>query len=260
MPFHTKSGAGNESLHSMATKEEMLKRVRGALRPTSELGLPAQPRGRETLPELGRVLPPVPAEELVRKFEAEFQKVSGIAHHASSSRELDQVLDEILSSCGPGPAIFSRNRILGELNLPERIKSLGRPVIAWPQDGSVTAEEIERFRGECFSSAVGVTGVEFALAESGSLVLSSLTEGSQLASLAPPVHIAVYRRAQVVETLEEVLAAVPIPREPGRSISGRSVVFITGSSRTADIEQITVRGVHGPTQLHAILTEDSCFP
>ncbi|MGH9357145.1 MAG: LUD domain-containing protein, partial [Terriglobia bacterium] len=80
----------------------------------------------------------------------------------------------------------------------------------------------------------------------------------QLASLAPPVHVAVFRRTQVMETLEEVLAAAPAPRESGRS-APRSIVFITGSSRTADIEQITIHGVHGPTQIHAILAEDSCL-
>src|SRR5487761_6098 len=243
----------------MTTKEDMFKRIRSALRNHSEL-MPLARRGnREVQPELGRILPSVPPDELANKFEAEFQKVSGRIHRASSSPDLDQILRDILTSSDPGPAIFSRNRILNELNLAERIKGLGRPVMPWPQDRSMAQEEIDQFRSECFSSAVGITGVEFILAESGALVLSSLTEGSQLASLAPPIHIAVYRRAQVVETLEEVLASVASSRDPALSMPGRSVVFITGSSRTADIEQITIRGVHGPTQVHAILAEDSCF-
>lgn len=243
----------------MATKEDMLKRVRSALRNPSELSTPSRHHNREAHPELGHILPPVPPDELTDKFEAEFQKVSGRTHRASSLSEMDQVLRDILTPCDPGPAIFSRNRILNELKLAEQIKGLGRAVIPWAQGRSVAQEEIDRFRSECFSSTVGITGVEFVLAESGTLVLSSLTEGSQLASLAPPVHIAVYRRAQVVETLEEVLASIPASRNPALSMPGRSVVFITGTSRTADIEQITIRGVHGPTQVHAILAEDSCF-
>ncbi|MGH9439136.1 MAG: LutC/YkgG family protein [Terriglobia bacterium] len=241
----------------MSAKDDMLKRVRSALgRPPTAVSSTRR-HDCDELPELGPVLAPVPPGELVSKFEAEFQKVSGQAHHASSLLEMDQILRDILAACGPGPAMFSRNPILGRLDLPERVKALGRPVKEWLHDRDITAQQGEQFRSECFSSSVGFTGVEFALAESGSLVLSSLTEGSQLTSLAPPVHVAVFRRNQVVETLEEVL--VSISGELGASMPGRSVVFVTGSSRTADIEQITIHGVHGPTQVHAILAEDACF-
>lgn len=129
-------------------------------------------------------------------------------------------------------------------------------VTVWPAAGSGTDEAAGEFRRRCFRAEVGITGVDFALAETGSLVLSSVTEGSQLASLAPPVHIAFYRRSQLVGSLEEVLEQSPLARleDPGRSI-----VFITGTSRTADIEQILIRGVHGPRDLHAILVEESCL-
>jgi L-lactate dehydrogenase complex protein LldG len=46
---------------------------------------------------------------------------------------------------------------------------------------------------------------------------------------------------------------------PEQAETGRSVVFITGTSRTADIEQILIRGVHGPGEVHAILVEPECF-
>ena len=101
--------------------------------------------------------------------------------------------------------------------------------------------------------------MDFALAESGTLVLSSATEGSQLTSLAPPVHIALYRRRQLVASLEELLERASMGGDRGILGGGRSIVLITGTSRTADIEQILIRGVHGPRQVHAILVEDSCF-
>ena len=117
----------------------------------------------------------------------------------------------------------------------------------------------QRFREEGFSAEVGITGVDWVLAESGTLILSSLTEGAQLASLAPPVHVALYRRKQVVASLEEVLERLPILPDSNPAAPGRSIVFVTGVSRTADIEQILIRGVHGPRELHAILVEDSCL-
>jgi len=79
-----------------------------------------------------------------------------------------------------------------------------------------------------------------------------------VASLAPPIHIALYRRTQLFGSLDEVLAKLPISNSPDRPTAGRSVVFVTGTSRTADIEQILIRGVHGPREAHAILLEDSC--
>ena len=115
------------------------------------------------------------------------------------------------------------------------------------------------FTKASFAAGVGITGVDFVLAESGTLVLSSATEGVQVASLAPPIHIALYRRSQLVGSLDEVLAKTRRFRNP-RTVppARRSVVFITGTSRTADIEQILIRGVHGPREVHAILVEDSC--
>jgi len=91
-------------------------------------------------------------------------------------------------------------------------------------------------------------------------VVTSLTEGAQLASLAPPVHVALYRRSQLVASLDEVLERLPGASDPDLALPGRSVVLITGTSRTADIEQILIHGVHGPGELHAILVEEECLP
>jgi len=68
-----------------------------------------------------------------------------------------------------------------------------------------------------------------------------------------------YRRKQLVATLDEALEWLRVACAPREPAWGRSIVFITGTSRTADIEQILIRGVHGPGEVHAILVEDDCF-
>ncbi len=230
----------------------MLRRIREALGRSQGGALASPPSGE--FPPLGAVMPPIASDELLAKFEAELRSVEGTPHRITSARELDDVLSAIVK--GNSPVVLSRNPLLSRLGLNERLRGLGTEVAVWPEAGTGTGQAAEEFRQRCFQAEVGITGVDFALAETGSLVLSSVTEGSQLASLAPPVHVAFYHRSQLVGSLEEVLEQSPLAR---REDPGRSIVFITGTSRTADIEQILIRGVHGPRELHAILVEESLF-
>jgi L-lactate dehydrogenase complex protein LldG len=237
----------------MSNRGQFLERVRRALG-HSAAGSAHQPA---KFPSLGQVLAPVADKNPIDRFQEELKKVGGISHNVGSPAGLDGILREILSSAPTGPIVLSRNPLLTQLRLAERLQSWGYSVVAWPRQKEVTANELEQFRTQCFNGRAGISGADFALVESGSFVLSSATEGSQLVSLAPPLHIVLYLRSQVVETLEEVLSNL-LKRSPAAD-AGRSIVFITGQSRTADIEQISIRGVHGPLNIHAILVEDSCL-
>ena len=72
-------------------------------------------------------------------------------------------------------------------------------------------------------------------------------------SLLPPVHIAVLARADIVEDLDAALGWVG-REDPARM--SRAITFITGPSRTADIEQTIQLGAHGPRRLHIVLVDD----
>jgi L-lactate dehydrogenase complex protein LldG len=241
----------------MSKRENMLERIRRALGKAPG-GASAAWEPRSDWPDLGPVLPPIP--ELVPKFEEELLKVSGCPYRVGSAAELEETLGGILASAQARTVVLSRNPLLGRLGLEEKLRSRGLAVASWTDEGTAAAARTGlSFREQCFAAEVGISGVEFVLAESGTLVLTSRTEGSQLASLAPPVHVAFYQRNQVYASLEEVLERLPVPRDPSEPLPGRSVVFITGPSRTADIEQILIRGVHGPREVHAILVEGSCL-
>jgi len=239
----------------MATREQMLERVRKALgRTQASIGVPHPPTY-----DLTGVMPHLAPDQYQAKFEAEWTKVAGVAHRVSTGQELERILQKILAASGTNAVVLSRNPLLAELRLADRLTSLGEVVTAWP-DGPPAPDGplLQEFQAASFEAGVGITGVDYVLAETGSLVLTSLTEGAQLASLAPPVHVALYRRDQLVGSLDEVLAKLPLQPTSGRAAPGRSVVIVTGTSRTADIEQILIRGVHGPREAHAILVEDSC--
>lgn len=239
----------------MTTREEMLERVRKALeRP--QTGSVAAPSS--TL-DLTGVMPPLAPEEYQARFQAEWEKVAGVAHRAATIEELEAVLQKILAGSGTQAVVLSRNPLLTELRIADRLRAAGKLVTSWAGDSTGAATpSLAQFDGASFQAGVGITGVECVLAETGSLVLASVTEGAQIASLAPPVHVALYRRSQLVGSLDEVLARLPVSPVAGQISSGRSVVIVTGTSRTADIEQILIHGVHGPREAHAILVEESC--
>ena len=105
---------------------------------------------------------------------------------------------------------------------------------------------------ELFDCDIGITSAQWALAETGTLVLESERERHRLVSLVPAVHIAIISALSVRHTLREVLAEI---NESGREGLSRTVTFITGPSRTSDIELTLAIGVHGPAELYVIIVE-----
>lgn len=105
--------------------------------------------------------------------------------------------------------------------------------------------------GHVFHIDVGITSAQAAIAETGTLVLDSAHERHRLVSLVPPVHIAIIESAKIYETLGQTLTAL---QSTGPEVS-QAITFVTGPSRTADIELILAIGVHGPQELYVIVNE-----
>jgi L-lactate dehydrogenase complex protein LldG len=93
-----------------------------------------------------------------------------------------------------------------------------------------------------WEAEAGVTLCDLAVAETGSLLFAARPGRSRLASLAPPLHVALLRPGRLVASLEEAVAQ--LPRE--------TCWLVCGPSRTADIEQVLVNGVHGPGRLWVV--------
>jgi L-lactate dehydrogenase complex protein LldG len=102
---------------------------------------------------------------------------------------------------------------------------------------------------------VGLTGVQAALASTGSLLVTSGAGQARQASLLPPVHVAIVRTSQIVPDLEGWFAQ---RRAEGLDESFRrwaNVVIITGPSRTADIAMELILGMHGPREVHVVVVD-----
>ena len=83
----------------------------------------------------------------------------------------------------------------------------------------------------------GITAASGAIAETGTLILTDAGTSSRLGALAPWTHVAVLRRGDIFPDLSAALAAMP---------ADPNVVWVTGPSKTADVEGILIEGVHGP--------------
>ena len=129
---------------------------------------------------------------------------------------------------------------------------LPRSGCVWPQlarldwRGAGLQLEARAANGE---DAIGVTGVFAALAETGTLMLCSGADTPATVSLLPETHVALVPVGRIVPFMEDAwdLARAELGRLP------RAVNFISGPSRTADIEQTIVLGAHGPYRVHIIL-------
>lgn len=98
----------------------------------------------------------------------------------------------------------------------------------------------------------GLTGADFAIAATGTVVLESTDEAIRLASTLPPRHFVLLDPRRIVA---DSGAAVPLLRRCHQQLPQAYLAYITGPSRTADIERVLTIGVHGPKELHVLLCE-----
>ena len=132
----------------------------------------------------------------------------------------------------------------------KRIAVSDSPLVRRIIDHSTGTEIVENAPAEyLFDCDLGITSAQWAIAETGTLVLESDKESHRLTSLVPPVHLCVLTAYNIRQTMGEILALV------SRDLS-RTVTFITGASRTSDIELTLAIGVHGPGELHVIVIAD----
>jgi L-lactate utilization protein LutB len=130
------------------------------------------------------------------------------------------------------------------------LKKFGGRIAISDAPGLVGLGDVAPSATEIFHYDVGITTAQAAIAETGTLILDAAKERHRFASLVPPVHIAIVDAASIFQTLAEALAFI----HKDNHISP-AVTFITGPSRTADIELTLAIGVHGPQELYVIVNE-----
>ncbi len=213
-----------------AAREQILQGIRRALRRTGALEPSIEQMLEERLARHEPHLKPAVPGNLVERFVLKLEAVAGTAVGVPTLADLP-------------PAVA---KYLNEQQAPQKLVMAPDPAFAsvpWPD-----ALAIER-RAATRDDHVALTGAFAGVAETGSLVLLSSPLSPTTLNFLPDVHIVVLRRESIVRHIEDVWTRLrsELPEMP------RTVNFITGPSRTADIEQTIQLGAHGPRSLHVII-------
>jgi L-lactate dehydrogenase complex protein LldG len=99
---------------------------------------------------------------------------------------------------------------------------------------------------------MGVTWADYGIADTGTLVVASDSEETRLATMLCEVHVALLKVSDIRASAEDMAGELSAMT----ARTGSYTAFITGASRTADIERVLAIGVHGPLELHIILVEE----
>jgi L-lactate dehydrogenase complex protein LldG len=211
-------------------RDLMLRDIRMALGRRPGQPVPAPPPVR-------LVIPDVPVSQ---RIDSMLERVAALAGKTLHARSMAEAREYVASVIQGKTAVTSNAPFL---------RGCGITDLPGVRSGITDREEL---RALCATVNYGISSADYALSDTGSLVMISSREEARLVSLLPPAHIAIVPASKLLTGLDELYTILPRPAD-----QSSSMVFITGPSRTADIEQILVRGVHGPGEIHVIVVDGS---
>lgn len=222
-----------------AARDQILGAVRDGLR---RAVLPGANADAIALPRAGRTDP----QALWERFAHTLTALTGRVHHATSAGQAADVVAAIAAEHGAQAFLSWNDDQLGCDGLTGLLASrdLRRVTYDLVFDAAGRAADVPAL-GEV---VLGLTGSDAAIADAGAIVLVSGPGRGRLASLLPPVHVAIVSAARIWPSLPALLAD-----EPDLVGRGANTVVIAGPSRTADIEMTLTHGVHGPKHVHVIV-------
>jgi L-lactate utilization protein LutC len=223
-----------------ASRDDFLRRVRDAVRAGNRPGAASGIETRERPGYQGAGTNPV------QRFREELVALGGWFHLVPDNESCVVKVLEIVETKTPSRVLLGKGPVVDSLGLLERLKESAIEVISV---GGLTAESC---REPFFAADIGISGVDYLVAETGTVVLHAGPDQPRSLSLLPPVHVAIAERKQLVADLFDLF------RSSNNDRSGTlpaCITFITGPSKTGDIELRLVTGVHGPGEIHVIMID-----
>ena len=207
-----------------------------------------------------------PTPEVLEKFRKKAELVSAIVSEVDSMAQAiaytvdlctqKEACQLLMSGCEE--SLSDKGRDLCEL------KQFGKIIAAPALNDADLAELVKQASGRGISVIkdgmrshlagidIGFTVADYGIGETGSLVIDSSSEELRLATMVSEIHVAVIPKSRIRATTEDLYDEL----KGFQSRKPKYLAFVTGASRTADIERVLALGVHGPLELHILILED----
>lgn len=227
----------------MTSRDKILNKLRAARQPFPDA--PPRPQAYQPVTAVDDTSP----DGLIARFTAELERLMGqvfvVKGDAAARKKILSLLCDQHHAAHVLAWDFAHIPVKG---LRDAVEKAGIRVTIPTMHDDYRAETIESIR----DAEAGLTGVDAAAAATGTLIVSTGPGKGRIPTILPPVHIAVVSLDQLVPRIEDWVAG---ERASGMAAmcNRANAAFITGPSRTGDIEMVLVKGVHGPGTLQVVV-------
>ena len=190
-------------------------------------------------------------DDLATRFAHEVELVGGKPVVVENLTAARHALAELLSKYAPQSALCWEHPVLERCGVAEL---LAERHIAAHHYATLNDLPRDAQREAILAAEIGISSVTSALAETGTLVMGAMPGRERVASLAPPVHVAIVTAEQIVPDLFDLFDTLVLN---GSQALPSNVTLITGPSKTGDLELRLTTGVHGPGQWHVIVSRSA---
>jgi len=226
-------------------QQAFFSRIRSALgRQGATIEAPKEPPPKvdESLVRLAQ-----PSDDLTQKFADNAEAVGMHVHRVNPEQvndKLGELCDAIANEHGLSRVVVSEEALGRSFDVLPVFESRNVTRVDWKASDTLEPQ---------FDTDLGVTDVRCAFAETGTMVVTTDATHSRGLSLVPPIHIALVKQSDILPDMLDFVAGFKgIPPEEMPS----SIAYITGPSKTADIEGVLITGIHGPKVVHIILVDN----
>jgi L-lactate dehydrogenase complex protein LldG len=192
---------------------------------------------------------PASGTALAARFQAALEMAGGKFYSAADSEDAARLVCDIVQERGVRSVIAWNHPLLGMAGAALQLAGINVSL-----SERAAGRERDSVRQATIASDVGLTSCDYAIAETGTLLMLANEKQGRLTSLVPITHIAIISPTQLVPALADALKLLRLARlGSGDQRLPSNISLHTGPSKTADIEQTLTKGVHGPKEVHVIL-------
>jgi len=227
---------------SNSSREEILhtirKRLEGVGRDEKKISVDTKRNFRNETEEVQKLIDESQSA-LITQFIDELKNVNTNVIEAGGEEKAKSSLQDLIKEKELKSFAIWESQFLKEINLKQELKDSGLKLI--------TAKNKNRIA----KADIGITEVDYAIADTGTLVLIADKNQPRSVSLLPPIHLAIVRPENLARNINDLFIILKSKLEASEDITS-CMTFITGPSRTADIELSLTLGVHGPKELYVV--------